>query len=346
MRNRNTMFRFVYILETIFWAALSLLAYRVILFYPVFGWSAGWSTLFMICVVAAALTVGVAMTIRKRRNFGSIFTNVVWAWSIYYGIALWPVNRGRLLWILGLCLGIAAVYALAVLVSYLVSRRFGGDLPPWKKVVLPTLMAARTLTAWVLCAVLVVSGVNVLRGVPLVEPEKQLVAKPTDRPRTTVEDNEQVLRQLSRFTWMELDATQRLSVLQVVADIEADALGIPGMAVCAETLEENTLGVYRSKERIIAVDLNRLLAEDSLTMVEVICHECYHGYQEALLELYRAAPEEYKSLQIFDSVAWYEYEFSNYIYGNDDYGAYYHQLCETDSRRYAASAIKKYSDLI
>lgn len=147
--------------------------------------------------------------------------------------------------------------------------------------------------------------------------------------------------------WSDLTAQERKDVLQTIADIEAWCLGLPNeLTVCIEDLPKGTMGRYRDASHEIVVDTEHFLYSDVEEILEIICHEVYHCYEYRLIEVYGGAEERLKSLRIFKSVDSYIREFNNYSDGEEDYSAYYNQVCEQDAREYAESAVAEYYEYL
>ncbi len=137
-------------------------------------------------------------------------------------------------------------------------------------------------------------------------------------------------------SWALLTSEEKLEVLQAVADYETNALGIPfRIKVSSADLSGNMLGCYSKDCRLICIRSDYLESADPAQLVNVVCHECRHGYQHALTNLYDSVPEAYQDLEIFDQAENYRYEFSHYRDSQIDFDQYYKQECEIDARAYA-----------
>ena len=169
-----------------------------------------------------------------------------------------------------------------------------------------------------------------------------IITETTQGEGETISSNIDTLLLLQQQQWSELDASERLRVMKVVADIEANYLGFPAVSVCTQVLEENTLGCYDHETRTITLNLTHLVSEDAFTMCNVVCHESRHAYQHRLIDIYESLDPQNKQLRLFLETSMYSHEFSNYIDGNEDYEAYYSQWCEIDSREYAQTAAEEY----
>lgn len=186
----------------------------------------------------------------------------------------------------------------------------------------------------------------VLRGTVLTA---RVTATNEYRAEDTLSDDElRTLELLTPETWDTLTAQERLDVLQTVANIEQASLGLPHeLNVAAEDVEEDSLcAYYQDDTHQIMVSVDKLLHRSSGFLVEATCHEAYHGYQHRLTELYAAAPEESRGLQILQPAERYTEEFGNYTDGEEDFDTYYSQACERDARSYSQARVAYYGILI
>ncbi len=143
--------------------------------------------------------------------------------------------------------------------------------------------------------------------------------------------------------WDSISVSEKVNVLQVIANIERTYLGIPyELNVAVDDTGKYTLGYYSDSRRIIAVSAYYLECADSWEIVNTICHEAYHSYQYSLVSLYEESPDELKNLYLFRKVRKYREEFDHYCSGDESFNEYYLQQCETDARDYAAEAEYEY----
>ena len=75
MTNNNTMSKGCYLFEHIFWGILTLIWFNNILFRNIEGLTYDQSRHFLWCTIILSLTVGAAITWKKRRNNLSLFVN-------------------------------------------------------------------------------------------------------------------------------------------------------------------------------------------------------------------------------------------------------------------------------
>lgn len=186
-----------------------------------------------------------------------------------------------------------------------------------------------------------ISG-KLIMGKDLFEAKMVLPAGTQENPHTIAANIDTVCK-LQEDVWGTLSPQEKMEVLQTVANIEANYLGLKdGMKVVASSLESGVLGLYNSHNHQITVELNCLDTMSAHKVLDVICHEAYHGYEHRLVDLYNSLDEEERRLLLFTDAEDYRREFVNYTTGV----GYYSQKVEKHSRDYAEDAVKDYYDRI
>lgn len=143
---------------------------------------------------------------------------------------------------------------------------------------------------------------------------------------------------LDEDTWMDLDDTEKVKVLEAYANQKAKELGIahPLELVSAE-LENKVQGLYRHGEHRIYVSEACIRLSLPVCLVEIVAHEVRHAYQYNLAEAYMHTDEEYRHLLLFESAEAYADGLVNYISAEEDSEGYFSQRVEADAREYAAA---------
>jgi len=152
---------------------------------------------------------------------------------------------------------------------------------------------------------------------------------------------------LQEEQWKKLNAEQKIDVLQVVANIEKDNLGLPHeLNVVASAVNKNVGAHYDYRKHRITLGLGVLTYYTAEQAVNTIMHEVRHAYQYQLVELYNSLTPEQKQLKVFEEsyIPNFTYELENYININEDYESYYNQFVEIDARLYENSS--KYSEYL
>lgn len=345
MRNVNTMGHLEYVWENVYWSFLVFLLYRNLLFIPTFSFDYRQSSLLLVSSVIFGVSIGVLLTHKYRRNLVSLVCNVILAYGIYYTLSLWFIDRSRLVNFATIGAILVASYATLVISTYTIERiRNNIDVSIWR-CLSSCLLNCRTLVAFVMAFSICFSIAKPLLGFPIFDVQEDTVIfelSETQPEGETISTNMEAVLLLQEDSWAQLDAAERLDIMKVIANIEANYLGIPKVSVCAEVLEEHTFGHYNDSTRTITLNLSYLATANAHSMLTTVCHECYHAYQHRLVELYNELDSEDQDLLLFYEAAQYRDEFSNYIDGSDNYYDYSRQWCEADSEKYAEDAVIDY----
>lgn len=337
MRNINTMGKMEYVAYNFVWVLLFTTMYRFVLFSPVFGLSPQLSVGIFYLMDILGVIFGILITVKHRRNYVSMMTNQFFPLGIYCLLSFGGLIPGRIGIYIAIALGLALVYSGLMVAAY----HFSKPLIPLKKCVEACLLGSRTLATLVLTVLIFSLGNTMLKGESFVELPAQMVVPPSEEGITAETCIDTVLL-LQEEYWSELDVSQRLGVLQTIANIETKHLGIPEVRVIVEPISETTWGQYRHSDKTVIVDSGRIASEDGIDLCEVVCHEARHAYQFYQVNLYDQLAPQYQNLRLFNDAAQFSYEYKNYQSAREDYTAYYNQLCERDSRYYAMLQVDAY----
>lgn len=341
MRNRNTLSVGNYLVDHVIYLIMIAICYNATLYAPLGTLTAKVGTLVMLLIVALVSAIGILLTIRKRRNYLSVFVNLAWAFGFYYLLSKGMIVYRGVIWTLVVAFLAVAAYIGWVLWEYF--REPAQTVALWE-CVKAALLSSRTIAAVVFGVVLTWTLISGLAGFAPMTGHNETEVKPGEA-LTMDQCMEQVLL-LQEDVWADLDMQQRLDVMKVVADLEASAMGIPTVTVQVDALEGRTLGHYRHSDRTVALDAEYLSKATALQMIHVIGHEMRHGYQHLLAEAYESAEDQYKSLELFREPSIYRYEFDHYIDGYENYEGYDSQACERDADAYGAKCALKYTKAI
>lgn len=155
------------------------------------------------------------------------------------------------------------------------------------------------------------------------------------------------LVKLHEDVWCKMTLQERLDLLQVVANLEQQYLGIPqSLEVRIKTLDCGVLGSYEDFSWRIYVD--RALVEEgsSWQALVTIFHEAYHAYEHRMVDAYEKLGEEHRTLLAFREAKVYAQEFEEYIDSGDDVTGYYVQECEEDARNYSERRVLEYYEAL
>lgn len=340
MLNNNTMSSGEYILNNVFWGIGVACLYRMFIFTPLPNCSKTHSEVVLYAALIIMASIGVGVTITRRRNYISIIGNVAIPIGLYaffsYSTAV------PLLTVVPLAIGIAgalsyivAVFCYAKNTTIDVAKRLAHGL-----------LGGRTILALCFAALVVALYCANIFGFHLRSTDVTETYSKSEGP-WTIAENVEVLSKLQEDNWAELSIQDRLDVLGIVVNIEAQHFGLVyHLTLGSSYLPESTLAQYSRDTHKVTVNMVALEKQTARDMLISICHECYHSYQEQLIELYYNTPKKYRNMPIFSPVPYYLEELSNYESGEDDIIKYYYQVSEMTARTYAEQSADEYYRMI
>ena len=158
--------------------------------------------------------------------------------------------------------------------------------------------------------------------------------------------NRDTIGLLNDRRWVELSDQEKLDVLQVVADIEADYLGIQPVSVVNCRMEEHTIGYYSHAQRQTAIDLAQHEGKSALSYVRTVLHECRHAYQHDCVDsLDWSDPLVQQGAYFMQAREWKRNQ-DGYVTAEESLSGYYEQAIEQDARDYEENRLYDYRDQI
>lgn len=344
MRPNNTMGKTEYIFENVFWALISMIWYKNILYRSIPGYTLALSKLVLWGLLMLFIAFGVALTIAFRRNNFSVFVNVITPYEVYSIIAFQKDMAVLSIAALGLALLISSAYLLLILTKTVQNKARKKQI--LRRRIRYGIHGARTIIAFCMMIFIVPIGINALFGETMAF--KTTTAEVSNsEAEYTIAANIDTVSNLLQDRWDTLNLNEKANTLQTVANIEASYLGLPHeLNVKIDTLRESTIAQYDDRTHAITVSITYLESMPAEEMLDSICHESYHAYQHRLIDAYNSVDVEYRDLLTFYFVPIYEEEFQNYVDGKDDDLAYYFQMCEMKARDYAEESVIDYYNKI
>ncbi len=327
MKDHNTMSEKSFIIQHITYALLAVPGYLSCLFRCFGSLSRAKSIALFLGIVVFFVFSGLFIDMDEDRNGWHVFSNLITGFGLYTLLTYTVIKPTLVVAVMSVSLFLSAVFACLVMF-----RRIGD----------------RSRRKWILHVryersmegffVFTILGMSVILIILLTEPlfdsaririyEKKEAADPY-----TVENRIDTLLLLREERWDELDAKQKLEVLQTIADIERHYLGLSDrIEVRAKVLDGSESAYYADADRTIVVDMNNLLYASSDVLVCSVCHEAYHCYEHRLADLYGNASDADRKLYAFKKAAVYFREFENYIDADENMEDYFNQECEIDAR--------------
>ena len=348
MRNINKLSHRAYIFLTISGAIIAMIVYRATIFRCLFLSSYDESKTKLWLIWGACLVATYLMTFRRRRNYFSLFSNVVLPFGIYTSMT-YDNSHPRLILVIEFC-----IIVLCGLLYFAII--FGNDIPnDFDKVIkmfkcgfFHCLNGTKSIVAVCLSVLIVyISGLTAFSSPPLI---------PAVKPTETVEKNkaEAVTKNISDISkideniWKTLSLEDRLDTMQTLANIEKTHLGISHeVNVRADLIGLFTYGAYDFSKHEVTINVLVLMDDDSTEAVDTLCHEVRHAYQHDSVDAFLSLDKEYQQLVIFDDMrAFYENLEDYQSAMRDGFEEYENQTVEADSRKYAEERTAFYFETV
>ena len=296
-------------------------------------------------LVLGSYVLGVILCYHAYRNFSSAAAAVLLPFELYALVSYWKKSP---IFLSAVCIVTAL---LVILFSRFVMKQPHGVDEDEKRIRYlrrrHCVMCGRIIASVCLLTVFLVP--HSLSGRKLPASEHASAQPPQYGPygeAYTIKANRETIRLLDEDTWKTLNAEEKLQVLQTVANIETNYLGIPHrLTVERKEMETRIAGYYNDTWHTISISEDRLNNSTARDCLSTICHEAYHAYQHAVTGLLESADPEAAGLLFFRHAAKWRFEFENYkdAYEDEaDFLAYQTQSVEEDAREYALDAVQDY----
>lgn len=333
----------IYAGQHIFWGLLSMAWYRSLMFRRVPNCSYEQSILILWLLFASFIILGFLFTASTHRNTVNLIITLLVPYEVYTTISL-----GRF-FLPGIYCSFVIGAVLSILLSLWVLVAPIKQATNRKKVVLrrlyQTAVNTRVVIPTCMSSILIFCTITQLNGgIPVAMNTSPSIDKSVESD--TIANHIETLCLLQAETWAGLSSEDKLSVIQVVANIERRYLGIfDALFVKTDVLEEGTIATYEDASNRITIDIGHLEEDSPEEILNSVAHECYHAYQHVLVDLYLDSSEEYRSLQVFNTAREYLDEYSDYADGGSteqEFMEYYFQTVEITARAYADAAVDEY----
>ena len=348
MTKRNTLTKGAFIFDHFVWGGMSLLWFNKTLFRVIEGTTFHQSRLLLFCGLAVSIILGIAITLENRRNYVSLLANLLIPYEAYTLAAYWHTSPILTRSLLAIALVLSIIYGVLVFEPKIKTpeKRNAIIQARLKRAFLGT----RTLVAGCLSVFLFVLWISSTFGILVFAPSAE-PSKTASGDVVKIENHIEVIQQLKEERWVTLSNKEKLNTLQLIADTEANRLGLPHelnviAGVLSENQSEKELASYNDRTHVITIDISHLETSPALEILNSVCHEARHSYQHALCKVYENLEEGQKDLALFKMIPAYEHDFSQYIEGKDAPIRYYYQWVEIDARSYARDAVDEYTQYL
>ena len=311
---KNTMDSIEYIQNYAFAGEMCLLAYYYTVFVSLQGCTATQSILILEVALLGGLVVDLLPVFRILKCGWSILTTMFFLLGGYTFVTYYRNNPA-------LYLSVLAVAAVAA-IGYAVWRF------PRKSSMGVKTVAAVVGIFFILCSA-------AIKYIPQAE---NVLYRTVYTDADVLDAHIEELRNLKAENYAMLTASEKIQLLQVVADIEGRYLGLDTrITVGCSDLKEDVLGYYKDSTKEIQIDTEYLDSEPR-EVICLLCHEMYHAAQHEYARIYDKLSQDEKKSYFLTEAAEYAEELKHYKSGEEggayEYFSYYSQTLEREARAY------------
>lgn len=351
MKNKNTMDLLMYVIDNIIYSIISLINYQTGIFICFPNLTYNNSHLLCYGILSISVLAGVLLTYKRRRNNLSTFVNIFFGLGLYSIGAYYKYFEKLIIGLLIIAMISMLIYSVVVIRKRInfKNRNFKGNKKLYSIKVKSKhiFLGSRTILALCMAILLVPFSIKCLFGYSLFQAQISAEYYSID-DEYVIENKLDELSQFEDSIWIYLTLQEKLDLMQIVANIEANYLGISHeLNVVSMTLEDTICAYYNDSKYLIVVNTTYLENSLGYDALDTVCHESYHAYQYRQVDLFNQLDTQSQELLMFYEVSLYKEEFEGgYADSSDSYLDYYTQTCETNARDYAEDAVRSYKYLI
>lgn len=159
------------------------------------------------------------------------------------------------------------------------------------------------------------------------------------------EETPSFLKKFCEDEWTKCSSEERITLIQLLSNYEAEKLGIPKVSVVSGRIDLVTLGYYDDEKNEIVVDIEHMREDSARDVTVTILHETYHAYQYYLAKNIDFNSEISKTAYFDTARSWRDNSL-NYIDGHENREGYSAQPLEESARAFAQEEYENLSPMI
>ncbi len=344
MENRKEEYPFIkFAADHIFWGFVIGVVYNLILFRQIDGFDVTNSNYILTEILVVVSLIGAGVEIDLDYNIVRVFLSLVTGFGVYTWVSYYDQ-------MMPFCVGILFVMGLLILLYsvYMLSSKNKSKLKFWDVFWLRT-MKIFHVSRYIMCFSAVIVIVVSMLGLLFGWASKSEITQPVEdlnigNYEECLENNIDELAKLDEPVWETLNTDEKIEVIQTLAEVEKSYLGLAvKLKISVEPAQTTErMGYYLKSGEKIVISKHSIENNSSWVIVNTLCHEIYHAYEDKLIDLYIKAEPSEKKLDIFSDARNYYREYKNYISPEDNYSGYYNQATEADAREHAKQATINY----
>ncbi len=217
MSKNNSMCIENFIWEHIFWAIISMIWYKNILFRCIGTHTLAESRWILWGTVAASCIIGIAFEMKNNRNGLSVFCNLMLGFGLYTVLTYMQIRTTLIAVTLGTVAILSTIFVGLLMFRKIKNKRKAKKIIHWR--IIKFFKFSKQLLAIGFAFIIFVSGAGAFFGSGIMSASENPATKENINEQTIANNIETVLL-LQDELWERLTIQQRLDVLQTVANIE------------------------------------------------------------------------------------------------------------------------------
>ena len=336
MKDNSTKNRKEYVVETLIFFIMMNIWFNNIVFRSFGKWSVSWSKSLFYVVAIAAIGTGIILCYKRTRHRLTAVTTALFPFCIYSYLT-YRKTVPLIKIILPVSLIAFVAYAVYLHTRKIENNYYSAEIR--KNRIRQSFQVGHTVFTMLMAAFMIRLCCGRLFGNTMISANMEKV-KGTDQTYTFDVYRDEI-KKFNDSTWYYLSTEEKLDLLQILANIEANHLGLDhelNLGVSnleKESLHEGQQAIYNNANYAITIDLQKLEEDSVIDIIESVCHEAFHSYEYDLIELYNQADDGHKGLMVFEDVPGYIHDFTTLSNAKVNYDEYYERVSEIKARNYA-----------
>lgn len=326
-----------------FWSEIALLTVIFDIIYFFWGFRnclfldrVGSVIFFVLLDLALVLCLGTILSIKYKNNL-SIWCTVLFPIEVYTVLAYLTSQGWRI--ILLVAVWILAMILFMLLKSHVAISR--GKEFRLNSRFIPTLIRVGWMMSVAVYLLLLIPILS--RGARGIEVSLDYTILNTTKG-LTITGQQTNLMKFDEATWKKLEPEQKEELLQLVANIERNELGLPyelyiGFRDMSTT---EVYAAYTAADHKILIDEEMYLTGSGEDLIRLICHQAFHAYERSLVDMYIDSDRSYHNMLAFKNVESYIAELQLNVQAIDDRIPAMRDRMEADALAYAENKTAEY----
>ena len=333
----------VYIKEHIIWSMLAFLCLKNLIFRCIPNCTYVESLIGFIIISLCVMTVGIAASWQRNRNYKNLIENILLSWGVFVCITYWDLYNKQITNLLLVVLFVSLVLSFIVMLRRINRKKYRQKIIIRRMANLTMLWKRIAAISSMLLIIPIVSS-SLIHGTVL---NSKIEVTKVYGDEHRMKANIETISNIEPSRWKNQSMEDKLLIIQKIVNCEARFYGLSHeILVGVDGLSNGTLAYYNHSTHQVVIDLEHLQNAYSYDILETLLHEVQHAYQHNQVDLYKRLTAEDRNLLLFNNASIYMDEFSNYEENNENFFVYYTQLSEIHAREVSETESLEYVEAI